>query len=619
MRANALRNKESYNLTAQPDDPPIHADFSKGVVKNLREQSPFREGTRNKDWVNPTLASNVLFYNHGNETASNHHIQTKKVNKKGYNMNHYVAYDIDYKAPQKAVVAAQAEPSDRNVSTDGRRNQGLSSSQNIAEAGRANQLERSRSPITSEQRIGVERSRSPVDAKSGVRVQARAQVQERVVEMGESRAARPASPIQQEQRSSSRIERAYDRSQRSGSATNLHNPAALNKSASQQNIKSVQNSAQEIAVVQHKDEQKQGMTRSHSAVSMPGQYGEYLKATQSNISNPDNLICDYCVNQSLHNVKVQNANAYRRQEMDHAALIQDDLKRQLEDERRRHYEKLKTYQEQIDAQKVDQEQRLMKNRALEDEENKKIRNMLNENTQQDWARAQKQMEQKQRYINELGDQLARNYEARQQKYFQDEENERKNKNLLINDAEKEMQRRAMNEQYKRNIKSQLEDQMREKEGRKDLDKAENDAYRKRVQEMITKDIEARKNMDRAKKEAFLGEVDRHLAMRDQIKGWEKEAKAIELDNLAKKLAIDRQMEADKAQAKRAQRSQYIKTLGDQIADKEAERQAAAAMQKQAMNATLMIPQKQDRCYNCAKCRNMYPIKLLNKQRRLGKV
>jgi len=57
-----------------------------------------------------------------------------------------------------------------------------------------------------------------------------------------------------------------------------------------------------------------------------------------------------------------------------------------------------------------------------------------------------------------------------------------------------MHRRLVNDQYKQNIRSQLEEQMRAKEGKKEQDKQQDEAYRRKVQEMIGKDIEARRMM-----------------------------------------------------------------------------------------------------------------------------
>lgn len=629
MRINPKRNEATYNLTTHTEEPPVHGDYQKGVFKNLREQSPFKEGTRNKDWVNPTLSSNVLFYNHGNEIASNHHIQPQKVNKKGYNLNHYVGYDVDYRPQQQQrTVSPPPEPASDRLSTDGRRNQNApsTSQHSEAEAPRGSAQERPRSPVTSDQRIAVERerSRSPNDGKVNVKGTQKVQLQERAVDIQETK-QRPASPIHQEQRSSSRIERQYDRSQRSASSSNLQATGGLNKSASQQNIANTQQSSNENRQAVNKQQQStqqtqtQGMTRSQSAVAMPGQYGEYLRATASNISNPDALVCDYCVNNSLHNIKVENANAYRRQEVEHAKAVQEELKRQVEEERRRQFEKLRAYQGQIDAQKRDQEEQQLRDREFKNAEDRKIRNMIEENNKTDWERAQRAYDNKQKYIQELNDQMAKNYEARQQKYIAEETANHKNPNLLINDADRIAHRMAVNENYKRNIKAQLEDQIKDKEGKREAERAENDAYRKKVQEMISKDIEARRLMEKQKRNVFVNEVERHLQAHQELKAGERDAKQIDLENLKIKQAQDRAFEIEKSNQKRAQMSDYIKTLGNQIAHKEAEKQARQASDRLAVNGTLMIPHKVDKCYNCARCRQVYPLKLLNKHKKLGRL
>lgn len=622
MRMNPERNKETYNLTMHPVDAPQHPDIIRGVLKNTREQSPWNEGARNKGWVNPTLASNVLFYNHGLEEASNHHAQAKKVNKKGYNLNHYVVYDaLPGQEQTQRSTAAPRDPSDK-VSVEHRQPRARSVSQNESEAPRGSAQERPVSPITSEKRIGVDRSRSPVDAKSASRMQVRAATPTSQKVPVDSKPARPASPINQEQRSSSRIERAYDRTQRSGSV-NSQVDRPLNKSVSHQDIRSPNRSVHSPATPQDPNgttlkEQPAGLSRSNSAVSMQ-KYGDYLRATNSNISNPDNLICDYCVNKDLANAKVDKANALRRQEIEHAAAVDNEIQRQVEAERHHHQQKLLAYQGQIDAQKHDLEERRRRERELEGEENRKIRNMIEENNYVDWKRVQQQQEQKQRYLNDLEDQLGRTFEARREKAQREAEEDRANPNLLIDDASRDAIRRAKMDQYKRNIKSQLEDQVRDKSGKREAERAENDAYRQKVQEMINKDIEARRSMANAKRRVFVNEVEQHLALRDQLKAQERNVKAVELDNLAQKLAYDRQQELEKVQIKKNQMANYIKSLGNQIADKEAEKQARAELDKQLHNGTLLIPQKHDRCYNCAKCRNQYPIKLLNKQRKLGKV
>lgn len=64
--------------------------FGKAKIRNLRSQSPFERGVRNSDFVNPSLVSNLVFYNYGKEKVRNPHRppQTHKTN--GYNLNDYV-------------------------------------------------------------------------------------------------------------------------------------------------------------------------------------------------------------------------------------------------------------------------------------------------------------------------------------------------------------------------------------------------------------------------------------------------------------------------------------------------------------------------------------------------
>lgn len=621
MRMNPNRNKETYNLTMHPVDAPTSANHIRGVLKNQskREPSPFQEGARNKDWVNPTLASNVLFYNHGLEEASNHHIQAKKVNKKGYNLNHYVVYDAEPKGTQPSTTPHR-DKADK-VSVDGRQRDGRSTSQNQSEAARQSAYERPVSPITSEKRVPIDRSRSPVDGRSNSRVHGRSttpQSPNNPVTSTDQRPNRQPSPIQQEQRSSSHIERAYDRSQRSGSVNSPQIGGGINKSASQQNIRSTTPSGQDLPPTsQPLQEQRIGLSRSNSAVSVQ-RYGDFLKATASNISNPENLVCDYCVNDEMHNAKVDKANALRRQDIEHANRIDEELKRQVEDERRRNHEKLATYKDQIDAQKYDLEDRKRREKVQAADEQHKIQNMIEENNYVDWKRIQNEHDKKKRFMDELVDQMGRTQESRQQRLQREADEDRGNPNLLINDADRQALNRAKADRYKDIIKTQLEDQVRDKSGKKDQEKAENDAYRKKVQEMISKDIDARRNIAQAKREAFVNGVDQHLALRDDIRAKERKVKGIELDNLAQKLAHDRQLESERIHAKKHQMADYIKSLGNQIADKEAEKKVKSAQEKQLMNGTLLIPQKHDKCYNCAKCRNNYPLKLLNKTKRQAK-
>ena len=86
--------------------------------------------------------------------------------------------------------------------------------------------------------------------------------------------------------------------------------------------------------------------------------------------------------------------------------------------------------------------------------------------------------------------------------------------------------------------------------------------------------------------------------------------------MRRKASQDRSLDIEKEQGKRRQMQAYIKGLGEQIANKSAEKQAQLEINKLPGGTTLLLHQKTDKCYNCTKCRNRYPLKMLNKNKRV---
>lgn len=651
MKNNATHNLTNFNLSHHEASVHPGMVFQKGILKNLREQSPFQEGTRNKDWINPSLSSNVLFYDHGTETASNHHIQARRINNKGYNLNHYVAYDIIGNA--KPVHPTQKEIYEKNLSTDVRKEKSTSDHErapNHQRQVRAHPEDHAHK-ISSDQRISVERSRSPVASDRRINQnqqnqKAEPQYREQALNENDYRNNRQNSPIHNDQRIDQNY-RYYDRSMRSGSDVGHHGQRGLVKSASQHQIQEtyVQNnlknkqlddtstSGQKQYIREennnnhHLDQnlpqnnklEEPSLQRSRSAVSIQNPARDFSKVSSSNVSNPDALVCDYCVNKNLHDGRIQMASNFKQNEADHNRQVAENLKRQIEDDKRRHIEKVKMYQDAINAQLSDHQMRKHKNRELEAVEQQKVRNMLDNAGHDDSQKLHNQQIQKQRYIVDLNDQMAKQYEARNKKYQQELEADKNGKALLINDEMRDQLQQNAKLHYQRNIKNQLDDQTKQKDEKKEQQRLENDAYRKRVQEMINKDIETRKAMEKVKKQAFIHEVDRHLDMRNEYKQMEHDAKKYELDNIQKKFAQEKDFDKEKALAKKNQMQEYIKTLGCQIADKTIEKQNQAEREKQVYGGTLLIQEKKNRCYNCAQCRKIYPLKVLNKQKKVGRI
>lgn len=69
--------------------------YDRAYIANLRDQSPFQNGKRNRDFANPSLTSNVVFYNYGKEKVDNPHYTAPRNQPKanGYDFNGYVAHE----------------------------------------------------------------------------------------------------------------------------------------------------------------------------------------------------------------------------------------------------------------------------------------------------------------------------------------------------------------------------------------------------------------------------------------------------------------------------------------------------------------------------------------------
>ena len=687
MKFTAKRNMSSYDLTAHRENSPVPVNFDKGEYRNLRDQSPFKEGTRNKDWVNPTLSSNVLFYNHNNEDMSRREMQQRRLNKKGYDLNHYVGYDIqvrggdvggrhtaDERAEKSGPVHHQKEVREVHVE-HGR------TMTDISGLKRDRQLQNgSRSPVSSTQRINVDRSRSPMGSQRHVengmhrsqqvsdshRLQSTGQTHQKVVQTeqqigdyhrlqctGHGQTKQRVVQTEQQIGDSHRLQSTGQTNQRvvqteqqsddchrlqsSGNGQSNHRVvqtehqmthsdsahggvvegqqlqhARAESASSQQAIRTGQSEAVSVDV-----QGEQGVKRSSSAVGVSGQRLEYLRATSSNVSNPDNLVCDYCVNKDMADAKARHAQALQQRDTAQERLAHDELRRQLEEEKRQQFEKIRAYKDGIDAQRGEQVRRLRKDTELRVAEQKQTRAVLEEGERQDWERAVRREEARQRYAQELSGQVQLNHEARRRRHVDQVDADRQNKNLLIDDSGRAVHRLNVNEGHKRVIREQMEDQVKVKEGRKEEARAENEEYRRKVQEMITKDVEERKRLAAMQRQAYLGDIQRQNDMKAQarLNGWELEQ--AELENLRQRANQDRQRESDLAQLKRQQLREHARELGHQMVSKSAEKQAQLVTDRAVVGTTLLMHPKSDKCYNCAKCRNRYPLKMLNKNKRVS--
>lgn len=653
--------------------------YDKALIKNLRAQSPFQEGARNRDFVNPSLTSNVVFYNHGLERVENPHVRVPKHEWRpsGYNLEDYVNHD-----------AQRAQMPLKGSAIDSRAGEGK---KKAAEAPRVDEDARSNAPERHYQKSrksapGSERASSSHVARGQEPTHWNAKTQTRET------AREAASAPQAEEapvgnmiamphgRAQLRMERDVERSVRSRNKTaenkphdqelkehehahahsngdghghdhgNAHghghdhahahghshghdhgNGKVLREGVKQSSKEhgheghpsypSKTPSGQEIVYdlghnkigVVSKDKapvviiDKDGISRCGTI---------YEKVSDSQISQPDNLVCDNCANRNIHEQKLQDAADQRLRDQEFAQKVSDNMRQQLEEERKRQLDKLRVYQDAIDKQRKDQIDRKEADKMAQEVENEKIRKNL-DNRDDEIARLEKERMKKLNFIGDLKDQMENKKALEDQKRRADEEEAKRHPNLLIDDGWRQPHREAMKDYYKNYLIDQVNEAEKNKEKEKDKLKREDDEYKKKLAQLNADELNRQRQIEDDKKRIFMEEVDKQLLDKEKMKDFENRIKAAEDDNYRRKLEQDRQAYLDNIFKKKKQVDEYLQTLGKQIVDKDMEKRIAELEAKKRYNTTLCLGKKPTKCYNCAVCRNIYPLKMLNKKHRLA--
>lgn len=591
--------------------------YDKALIKNLRTQSPFADGTRNRDFVNPSLTSNVVFYNHGLEKVDNPHIKVPKHEWRpsGYNLEDYVAQDA-----QRNKDLPFKPASDRKFAEVPRRNV---ERPKIDDDARSNAPERhyqrSQRSASSSQRAhsaNDNRRGSQLNDKPEDPTHWNAKTQTRETATPPERSVRSTTAERKELRAPSehsRLPRQELRapSEHSRAAKEEHAVRADNAPAASgeivydlghNKIGNLSKDKQPIVVID-----KDGNSRCGTV---------YEKVTDSQMSNPDNLICDNCANKNMAEDKVMDARAQREQDMQFARQVSDAMRQQLEDERKRQLDKLRMYQGAIDNQLKDQIARKEAEKAAADAENEKLRDQMN-NRDDEIARLEKEKLKKQNFIGDLKNQMDDKRRADQNKRALDDDEDKRNPNLLIDDGWRQPHREAMKDYYKNYLIDQVNEQERNKDWAKNKQKEEDEEYKRKLAQLNADEAARKRDMDDEKRRVFMDEVQKQLAEKEKIRDWENEIKNAEDDNLRKKLERDRQVYLDNVFKKKAQMDDYLNNLGKQIVDKDMEKRIAELERKKRYNTTLCLGKKPVKCYNCAVCRSIYPLKYLNKKHKLA--
>ena len=90
----------------------------KARALNLDGQCTFNKGVKDRNYVNPSFVSNMVFYGHSHERVDYPHQQEVKHHLKGegYNLNNYVLYDGHRTEATTVMPNARSKRTDRTES-----------------------------------------------------------------------------------------------------------------------------------------------------------------------------------------------------------------------------------------------------------------------------------------------------------------------------------------------------------------------------------------------------------------------------------------------------------------------------------------------------------------------
>ena len=290
---------------------------------------------------------------------------------------------------------------------------------------------------------------------------------------------------------------------------------------------------------------------------------EYNRLSNTTVSDPANLICDTCVNKNQFEKRLQNLENEKQQDLDFAKEINDELLRQLEEERAKDAEKRKIYKDALENQRNDMEERLRNELAKKEEEDEKIRKALADDSDIR-ERDEKYANKKKKYIDGLKNQLKDNQDKLRDLDEQEKALDSRNPNLLIDDGWREPARDAMKEYYKNNLINQMRENDKKNAEDAQNKKEDDKEYTDRLQDLIKNEEDRKKTLNAKKRKIFLDELQKQLEDKDFAKKREKDLHEKEVDDVKKKLEHDNNIYMENMFKKKGQMQEYITDLKNQV-------------------------------------------------------
>jgi len=422
------------------------------------------------------------------------------------------------------------------------------------------------------------------------------------------------SRIEEEARSV-HTDRHYDKSARSNKSQERSQEQS-NKSPARDD--GSQRSRNQSAHSQQSDNRSQRSTNSQNKDQSPKSNRsasfQYNKLTSSLVSNPDNLVCDDCVNKQMQNHKKDKDAALRDADKEHANRTNADLKKQLEAEKERHLEKLRLYREGVEGQNSDLKDKRARAKEAEDKEKEKIRQQLADRSDL-IALEKEQAERRDKFRGELAEQVDAHHQNRVKQAKDQVDEDQKNHNLIIDDGWRAPHQKALKDYYKNNLLGQMGDNDEARRLAREAQKEADAQYVDEVRVYNEKDRAHRAKLEAEKKEVLKNELTKQLDENQGKRDQAAQDKANDDAQHREKIVFDNGVFYNNMEKRKNMVQGHMQDLINQKQDAEAAKKAAEQEGKKPQGTGLHVPQKIKKCYNCAECKAARPIDRLNKRAR----
>lgn len=343
----------------------------------------------------------------------------------------------------------------------------------------------------------------------------------------------------------------------------------------------------------------------------------YKRISDTDVSDVNNLVCDICVNKDAFNKKMQDLEAQREEDVAFAQNINQQLQDQLADERAKNAEKKRIYKEALFNQRQDMEEKKARENAEDKAEDERIRDILANNDDL-LDRAALEEAKRQKFINGLMGQMNDNERKRAEDMMNELELDKMNPNLLIDDGWRAEKREAIKEYYKNNLINQIRE--KDNKNKEDLSRQghEDAYYRDALSDLIKNEEDRKKQLAEEKKAILMNELENQLQEKQRAQQLKDQLAQMEDDHVMQKLDNDNKVYMINMEKKKNAMKYYIDDIHNQMDNDRAKKCDEIEELKKKTQTTLDMGKKPHKCYNCAKCRQVYPLKQLNKKKRRRK-